>query len=32
MGRIQVTIGWKVHAAPLGALRWDGALGVHPRG
>jgi len=32
MGRVQVTVGQKVHAAPLGASRWNGILGVHSRG
>jgi hypothetical protein len=32
MGRVQVIIGWKVHATPLGVLGWDGAFGTHPRG
>jgi len=32
MGRVQITIGPKVHAAPLGASGWNGILGIHPRG
>jgi hypothetical protein len=32
MGRIEVVIGLEVHTAPLGASRWDGILGAHPKG
>jgi hypothetical protein len=31
IGGIQIAIGWEVHAAPLGASGWDGALGAHPK-
>jgi hypothetical protein len=32
MGGIQIVIEWEVHIAPLGVSKWDGALGIHPRG
>jgi len=32
MGGGQVAIGREVHVAPFGAPRWNGALGIHPRG
>jgi len=32
MEGIQVVIGWEVHTTPLGVSKWDGGLGVHPRG
>jgi len=31
MGEILIMIKWKVHAAPLGVQRWDGASRLHPR-
>jgi len=30
--RVQVVIGWEVHATPISALGWHGVLGAHPRG
>jgi hypothetical protein len=31
VGRLQVMVGWKVHATPPCAWEWDGVFGVHPR-
>lgn len=32
MGGVQVVIGQELHVAPFGAPRWNGVLGIHPRG
>jgi len=32
LGGIQAAVRREVHVAPLGASRWDGALGAHRRG